>query len=51
MIIHGILSGMGVFVSLIHEMYEISEFDVQKNYKINWDETKVYDNSNRGRMK
>ena len=51
MIRHGILTGMGFFDSLIHEMNNISEFDTQRKVKkIDWDETQVYDNSNHAKV-
>jgi len=47
---HGILTGMRFFDSLIHELSEISEFDAERKVKeIDWSETQVYDNSNRGK--
>lgn len=50
MIIFGILSTIGTFDNLIHEMNEITENDAKRENKIvDWKETKVYDNSNRGR--
>jgi len=52
LIIHGILSSMGVFDSLIHEIKQISENDAKKeSLKIDWKETEVFDNSNRNRRK
>ena len=50
MITHGILVGGGVFDKLVHEINENSKFDTKRKYKkIAWEETKVFDNSNRGR--
>ena len=50
MITHGILVGGGVFDKLVHEMKMNSEFATKRKYKkIVWEETKVFDNSNRGR--
>jgi len=49
-IIHGILSTFGTFDNLIHEMDEITINDAKReNKKVNWKETQVFDNSNRGR--
>ena len=49
MITHGILTSHGIFDMLKHELDEISKSDIKKQNKvINWKETKVYDNSNRG---
>jgi len=49
-ITHGILVAHVTFDNLIHEMDEITENDViRENKKINWKETQVFDNSNRGR--
>lgn len=48
-ILHGILAVYGTFDNFIHEMDEISEYDVQKRPKnVNWKKTDVFDNSNRG---
>lgn len=50
MITHGILTAYSRFDNLIHEMNEIEENDVlRENKKVNWTETRVFDNSNRGR--
>jgi len=50
MILHGILASYGIFFSLLHEMNVLTENDTQReNRKINWKETQVYDNSNKGR--
>jgi len=52
MITHGILSAIGTWDSMIHEVDVIREFDIKlKPKKINWKKTKVYDNSNRGQRK
>ena len=52
MITHGILVSAGIFDKLAWEMIELSEFETKRKYKkIDWDETKVFDNSNRGRRK
>ena len=49
MIIHGILSAHGTIDNLIHEIKAISDYDAVKiPREINWNKTKVYDNSNRG---
>lgn len=49
MIIFGILSVYGTIDNLIHEIKAISNSDAVKiPREINWDKTKVYDNSNRG---
>ena len=49
-ITHGILLVYGTFDNLIHEMDEITSNDVNRENKIvNWKETQVSDNSNRGR--
>ena len=49
MITHGILLGTGSLDFLIHEIKKISDYDVVKiPREINWNKTKVYDNSNRG---
>jgi len=50
MITHGILVVYDTFDNLIHEMNEITENDaLRENKKVNWTETKAFDNSNRGR--
>ena len=50
-ITHGVLTGMGGIDSLIHEMDDISEFDVQRKVKkIDWSETQVFDNSNHAKV-
>ena len=47
MITHGILIAHGLFDRLIHEMDEITANDAKRvNKKINWKETRVFDNSN-----
>ena len=49
-ITHGILIAHGLFDRLIHEMDEITTNDVKRENKtINWQETKVTDNSNSAR--
>lgn len=49
-ITHGILLSHGTFDRFIHEMDEITANDVKReNKKVNWEETKVFDNSNPGR--
>jgi len=49
-ITHGILVAHGTFDNLIHEMDEITENDaIRENKKVNWEKTRVFDNSNRGR--
>lgn len=49
-ITHGILTLFGMYDNLIHEMKEITENDSKSiAKKVNWKETKVFDNSNRGR--
>jgi len=60
MIIHGILSVHGsifaglinnTFDNFIHEMYETTDNNIKREpKKLNWEKTKVFDNSNRGRM-
>lgn len=51
MIIHGILSVHGTFDNFIDEMNEITKNDIKREPKqLNWEKTKVFDNSNRGRM-
>ena len=48
-ILFGILAVHGTFDNFIHEMDEISKYDAQKRpKKVNWKETEVFDNSNRG---
>jgi len=50
MILYGILSTFGAFDNLLHEMNEITKNDIKReNKKVNWKETKVFDNSNKGR--
>jgi len=52
MIIHGILADLRTFDYLIHEIKVISENEAKKEpLKINWKETEVFDNSNRGRLR
>jgi len=52
MITHGILADFGTFDYLIHEIKVISENDAKREpLKINWEETEVFDNSNRGRLR
>jgi len=47
-ITHGILWTFGTFDNLIHEMNEITENDaIRENKKVNWKETRVFDNSNK----
>jgi len=47
-ITHGILTG---FNGLIREMDDVAEFDAHReSKKINWNETKVFDNSNRANV-
>jgi len=49
-ITHGVLMAHGIFDLLIHEMDEITVNDAKReNKKVNWEKTKVFDNSNRGR--
>lgn len=51
LIIHGILSAHGTIYNLIHEIKIISDFDaVKQPREINWKKTKVFDNSNPGRV-
>jgi len=50
MIIHGILTTYGTIDNLIHVIKNITDHDAVKIPRnIDWIETKVYDNSNRGR--
>jgi len=50
MIVFGILSTYATFDRLIHEMTEITANDFRReNKKVNWKETQVYNNSNKGR--
>lgn len=49
-ITHGILVAHGTFDLLIHEMDEITKNDAtRENKTVDWSETRVFDNSNRGR--
>lgn len=49
MLLHGILSSYGLWDSLIIEMDEQSNGDIiKKSKEVSWEETRVYDNSNRG---
>ena len=52
MILHGILTSFGTIDNLIHEIKSITDHDaIKKPREINWNKTKVYDNSNRGQKK
>ena len=48
LITHGILANTNNFVILLREIKSISDHKAQELYKINWMNTKVFDNSNRG---